>query len=157
MQGSHEASVRRPFPKARLSVTRFQLKQSMVLVCLGTIAAGWLLSNSAVDQSREDPAVTPVLPVQSGEVLSRNSIAPNSASTIHPEPTDWSALASGSIARSSSFYTALPAEDQQWILDETQAALARGQISPDQLFDFIDQLSSVRSFAVLERKESYHP
>lgn len=57
--------------------------------------------------------------------------------------------------RGSDFLIELPAEDQEWVIDEGAAALARGQVDLAELPAYVDQLASVRTFDVLERTAQY--
>jgi hypothetical protein len=57
--------------------------------------------------------------------------------------------------RSSHFLARLPADDRTWVIDESAAALARGQIDRAQLAAYVDQMASVREFAVIERTAPY--
>lgn len=57
--------------------------------------------------------------------------------------------------RSSHFLARLPADDRTWVIDESAAALARGQVDRARLAAYVDQLASVRAFAVIERTAPY--
>ena len=57
--------------------------------------------------------------------------------------------------RGSDFMNKLPAEDQEWVIAESAAAFARGQVDFNELPEYVDQLASVRTFDVIERKAQY--
>jgi hypothetical protein len=55
----------------------------------------------------------------------------------------------------SDFMNELPAEDREWVIAQSAAALARGQVDFDELPAYVDQLASVRVFDVIERTAQY--
>ena len=57
--------------------------------------------------------------------------------------------------QSSHFLARLPADDRAWVIDEGAAALSRGQVDGARLAAYIDELASVRAFAVIERTAPY--
>ena len=57
--------------------------------------------------------------------------------------------------RDSDFLSRLPADDREWVIAESAAALARGQVDVAELPDYVDQLASVRAFDVIERTAQY--
>jgi len=57
-------------------------------------------------------------------------------------------------ARSSGL-AALPQPDRDWVLGRASKALAVGQVSRELLAQHIEELASVRQFAVLEREAPY--
>ena len=61
------------------------------------------------------------------------------------------------IGEASSALAALPEPDRAWVLERASTAFAVGQISQDVLADHIEELASVRQFAVLEREAPYTP
>ena len=61
------------------------------------------------------------------------------------------------IGDASSALAALPEPDRVWVLERASTAFAVGQISQGLLAQHIEELASVRQFAVLEREAPYTP
>jgi hypothetical protein len=72
-----------------------------------------------------------------------------------PDASDAARDQARIAGRSSHFLARLPADDRTWVIDESAEALARGQVDRARLAAYIDQLASVRAFAVIERTAPY--
>ncbi|HZJ66035.1 MAG TPA: hypothetical protein VFD36_21160 [Kofleriaceae bacterium] len=75
-------------------------------------------------------------------------------SGAEPSPIAEEVRATG--ARSSRL-AGLPEPDRGWVLGRASKALAVGQVSRELLLQHIDELASIRQFAVLEREAPYMP
>jgi hypothetical protein len=88
------------------------------------------------------PRVFPVVEASTPEVLTPSSVK---------EITQLVKKA----AHSSDGFAALPESDQKWVIERAIHSLKVGQVSVRDISKHLDELSSVRIFAVLEKEEPY--
>lgn len=121
---------------------------------LGVVAAFAIYLHQ---RSGEDDAPAPVSPIaRSPSAPARGPEIPASVddeATVEPPILEDVRR----IGEGSSALAALPEPDRIWVLERASTALAVGQISRDVLAQHIEELASVRQFAVLEREAPYTP
>ncbi len=125
------------------------------LVVILVVAAGAMLTQwHSAPPYDSAPAQGPSSATQTRPIAPPRVVAPVQAKAL-PDPTSQFQQ----VAARSPAFRRLPADDQGWVLQQTRHAWASGQIRSGvtEAYDYIDQLSGVRMFAVEEREAPYEP
>ncbi len=128
----------------------------IVSAALFSLLAMWLYLRSP------QPTLLAAPPTPTKESTSA-SVAPAVALPNIQNPGEYragpdSAIAEVSeLARRSLAFAELPEPDQLWVKERAANSYTQGQVPYGDLVRHIEELSSVRMFAVLERTETYTP